>query len=180
MALGAFNAHSPDVSDSVLFLLLSNYPIPFSYNTYYFLESNCITETDHLTVKSSQNLSELVKFTSKNKQQKLLEVVKIVNIFTLIRLVKQLNQVRQLNCTDCNIFVNWLRQFKLSKWLIQLKYAVFSFFFVDYSFTSVKKTSLNYTAFGSLLNPENVFCLLQPITLTFTRPLKTTFLLLRR
>lgn len=90
MALGAFNAHSPDVSDSVLFLLLSNHPIPFSYNTYYyyFLESNCITETDHLPVKSSQNLSELVKFTSKNKRQKLLEVVKIVNIFALIRLVK--------------------------------------------------------------------------------------------
>ena len=89
MALGAFNAHSPDVSDSVLFLLLSNHPIPFSYNTYYyFLGSNCITETDHLTVKSSQNLSELVKFTSKNKRQKLLEVVKIVNIFALIRLVK--------------------------------------------------------------------------------------------
>lgn len=89
MALGAFNAHSPDVSDSVLFLLLSNHPIPFSYNTYYyFLESNSITETDHLTVKSSQNLSELVKFTSKNKRQKLLEVVKIVNIFALIRLVK--------------------------------------------------------------------------------------------
>ena len=88
MALGAFSARSADVSDSVLFLLLSNYPIPFSHNTYYFLESNCITETDHLTVKSSQNLSELVKFTSKNKRQKLLEVVKIVNIFTLIRLVK--------------------------------------------------------------------------------------------
>ena len=91
MALGALNAHSPDVSDSVLFLLLSNYPIPFSYNTYYFLESNCITETYLLTVKSSQNLSELVKFTSKNKRQKLIEVVKKVNIFTLIRLVKYLN-----------------------------------------------------------------------------------------